>query len=61
MIKKIALIKPPATYASWYKKPVLGISYIAAYLEENGFDCKIFDAYFNNLTEDILEIGRAHV
>ncbi|GBD97952.1 MAG TPA: B12-binding domain-containing radical SAM protein [Nitrospirae bacterium] len=54
MIKKIALIKPPATYASWYKKPVLGISYIAAYLEENGFDCKIFDAYFNNLTEDIL-------
>jgi methanogenic corrinoid protein MtbC1 len=44
---KVALLKPPATYADWYKRPVLGLSYICAYLEKNGFNCKIFDAYYN--------------
>jgi anaerobic magnesium-protoporphyrin IX monomethyl ester cyclase len=44
---KIALIKPPRTYANWYKRPVLGISYISAFLENNGFETKIFDAVFN--------------
>jgi radical SAM superfamily enzyme YgiQ (UPF0313 family) len=48
---KIALIKPPATYADWYKRPLLGIAYISAYLESNGYDCKIFDASFNSWSE----------
>ncbi len=48
---KIALIKPPATYADWYKRPVLGLSYISSYLQSEGFDCNIFDAYFNSWSE----------
>ena len=44
--KRVALIKPPPTYANWYKYPVLGLSYICACLEQNSFECKIFDAYF---------------
>ncbi len=51
---KIAFVKVPATYADWYKRPVLGISYISAYLESNGFDCKIFDAYFTSWSEEEL-------
>lgn len=49
---KIALIRLPSTYADWYRNPILGISYIAAYLESKGFDCKIFDAYFHSWSED---------
>jgi len=48
---KVALIKPPATYADWYKRPVLGIAYISAYLETQGYKCKIFDAYFTSRSE----------
>ena len=48
---KIALIKPPATYADWYKQPALGIAYISACIESKGFDCKIFDAYFNSWSQ----------
>ncbi len=51
---KIALIKPPATYADWYKRPVLGIAYISAYLEYHGFNCKVFDAYFHSWSEQEL-------
>lgn len=51
---KIALIKPPSTYADWYRRPVLGISYISAYLEQNGFDCKVFDGVFNGWSEEEL-------
>lgn len=51
---KIALIKVPATYADWYKRPVLGVAYISAYLESKGFDCKIFDAYFHSWSEEEL-------
>jgi radical SAM superfamily enzyme YgiQ (UPF0313 family) len=47
---KVALIKPPATYADWYKQPALGIAYIVACLEAKGFGCKIFDAYFQSLS-----------
>jgi anaerobic magnesium-protoporphyrin IX monomethyl ester cyclase len=46
--KRLALIKPPMTYCNWYNRPVLGLTYVSAYLEQNGFDCKIFDAYFKN-------------
>jgi len=48
---KVALIKPPATYADWYKRPVFGICYISACLKSNGIDCRIFDAYFNSWSE----------
>lgn len=47
---KIALLKPPPTYAR-YTRPAIGISYISSYLEQNGFDAKIFDALFNNWSE----------
>lgn len=45
---KIALIKVPATYADWYKQPVLGLAYISACAEAKGHKCKIFDAYFHS-------------
>lgn len=48
---KIALIKLPPTYADWYKRPVLGISYISSFLEKNGFSPKIFDAVFQGWSE----------
>ena len=51
---KIALIKPPATYAVWYKHPALGIAYISAVLESNGYDCRIFDACFHSWSEQEL-------
>jgi anaerobic magnesium-protoporphyrin IX monomethyl ester cyclase len=47
---KVALIKPPATYADWYKQPALGIAHIAASLESEGHDCEIVDAYFQSLS-----------
>jgi len=48
---RVALVKPPATYADWYKRPVLGLSYIAAVAELAGHDCRIFDAYFRSWSE----------
>jgi anaerobic magnesium-protoporphyrin IX monomethyl ester cyclase len=48
---RVALVKPPATYADWYKRPVLGLSYLAAIAEQAGRDCRIFDAYFHSWTE----------
>jgi len=48
---RIALVKPPATYADWYKRPVLGLSYIAAGADQAGHDCRIFDAYFHSWSE----------
>jgi len=48
---KVALIKPPATYADWYKRPVFGICYLSACLKLSGIDCRIFDAYFNSWSE----------
>lgn len=48
---RIALIKLPATYADWYKRPALGIAYIAACLQSQGYDCKIFDAYFHSWSQ----------
>ena len=47
---KIALIKPPPTYANWYRRPVLGLSYISSYLRKNGFQAEIFDAVFHGWT-----------
>lgn len=51
---KIAFVKPPATYANWYKQPALGIAYMVSSLEAKGFDCKIFDAYFENLSLHVI-------
>jgi anaerobic magnesium-protoporphyrin IX monomethyl ester cyclase len=51
---RVALVKLPATYATWYKRPMMGISYLAALLEQAGFDARIFDAYFNGWSPDEL-------
>ena len=51
---KIALINPPATYGNWYKRPMLGLAYIAACLEKAGLECRVFDAYFNSWSQDQL-------
>ncbi len=48
---RVALVKPPATYADWYHRPVLGLSYIAACIEAKGIECRIFDAYFRSWSE----------
>jgi anaerobic magnesium-protoporphyrin IX monomethyl ester cyclase len=50
-IMKIALIKGPATYADWYRRPVLGLAYLCSYLKANGVECRIFDAYYNSWPE----------
>ncbi|MBN1780130.1 cobalamin-dependent protein [bacterium] len=47
---KIALVKPPGTYAEWYKRPLLGISYLAAVLEKSGINCRIIDADYHSWT-----------
>lgn len=51
---RVALVKPPATYADWYRRPVLGLAYMASYLEANGHDCTIFDAYYHGWSEEEL-------
>ena len=51
---KIALVKPPATYADWYKRPVIGLSFISASLEKAGVECKIFDALYQSWSEEKL-------
>jgi radical SAM superfamily enzyme YgiQ (UPF0313 family) len=48
---KIALIRSPATYADWYRRPPLGLGYICSYLESHGLECRIFDAYFHGWSE----------
>ena len=53
---KMALIRLPSTYADWYKRPTLGIAYIAACLRSKGYECKIFDAYFHSWSQaDLLQ------
>jgi len=51
---KVALIKSPSTYADWYKQPMLGLTYLAAIAESSGYECKVFDAYFNSWTSQQL-------
>lgn len=51
---KIALIRPPATYADWYERPVLGLAYLASCIELNAFECGVFDAYFHSWSEQEL-------
>jgi len=48
---KVALIKPPRTYADYNKVPAFGIGYISACLKQRGIDCKIFDAHFNDWSQ----------
>ncbi|NQT19886.1 MAG: B12-binding domain-containing radical SAM protein [Planctomycetes bacterium] len=58
---KLALIKLPSTYADWYKRPLLGLAYIAAYARNNGFECRIFDAYFHSWSmQDLLNRVKAY-
>ena len=49
---KLALIRLPSTYADWYKHPVLGLAYVAAYARSNSFDSRIFDASFHSWSEE---------
>jgi len=51
---RIALVKPPPTYADWNRYPVLGLSYLGSCIEHSGFDCEIFDAHFNGWSENEL-------
>ncbi|KPL23681.1 MAG: hypothetical protein AMJ75_05615 [Phycisphaerae bacterium SM1_79] len=51
---RIALVKPPVTYADWYRHPALGIAYIASCLKSSGFDCQIFDACFHSWSQSEL-------
>jgi anaerobic magnesium-protoporphyrin IX monomethyl ester cyclase len=51
---KIAFVKMPSTYANWYKRPVLGISYLSAYLEQQGYESAIFDALYHGWAEQEL-------
>jgi radical SAM superfamily enzyme YgiQ (UPF0313 family) len=53
-VARIALIKPPATYADWFARPVLGLSTISAVLSESGFENQIFDALFWGWSEEEL-------
>jgi anaerobic magnesium-protoporphyrin IX monomethyl ester cyclase len=56
---RVGLIKVPATYADWYKRPVLGLAQLASCLQEQGIECRIFDAYFHSWTEsDLIEAVR---
>jgi len=51
---RTALIRLPSKYADWYRSPALGLSYISAYLEDKGFDCKVFDSYFHSWSDEEL-------
>jgi anaerobic magnesium-protoporphyrin IX monomethyl ester cyclase len=51
---RVALIKIPATYADWYRRPVLGLAYLCSSLESHGIECRIFDAYFHSWSESAL-------
>lgn len=51
---KVALIKPPPTYADWNRRPVLGLCYISACLKSQGIDCRIFDAHYNRWGKEAL-------
>ncbi len=51
---RIALFKVPPTYSTWHHRPVLGLSYLAAVLQEKGLEVKIFDAHFHQLSTEKL-------
>jgi radical SAM superfamily enzyme YgiQ (UPF0313 family) len=51
---KVALFKVPPTYSTWHHRPVLGLSYLAAVLQEKGVDVRIFDAHFHQLSSEKL-------
>jgi anaerobic magnesium-protoporphyrin IX monomethyl ester cyclase len=52
---RIALVKPPYPYASFYKVP-LGLAYLQSVLIKNGYESEIIDGYnFNLETEKIIQ------
>lgn len=54
MTRKVALVRLPGTYADWFRRPILGITYLAARLNHAGIDTQIFDAYFHGWSMDEL-------
>lgn len=50
---KVALARV-SSYQSWYKVPSLGLGYLAAILEKDGVEVKIFDARFFNMSNQNL-------
>lgn len=54
-MKKIALIKPPSTYASWYQMPTQGLVALKKHLSNSGIEVRIFDALFHQWDINILE------
>jgi anaerobic magnesium-protoporphyrin IX monomethyl ester cyclase len=55
MTFKVALLRLPGTYADWFRRPILGITYLAARLGQAGIETRIFDAYFHGWSMDELE------
>ncbi len=51
---KIVLVKPPATYANWYKQPSLGLTSLYESLLKDGHEVRILDAYYNGWSQDKL-------
>jgi len=52
---KVALVRV-SSYQSWYRLPSIGLSYLAAALEREGIDLKIFDArYFYMSDGDLVD------
>ena len=48
---KMALIRLRGTYSNWYRKPLLGVAYVSAAVNQSGHHCRIFDAYINSWSD----------
>ncbi len=51
---KVALVRPPGIAGLFPKRVALGIASICAFLRDNGFECRIFDAHYHSWHEDAL-------
>lgn len=58
---KVMLIQPPMYHLKMQLSPNLGLAYIAAFLERDGFEVKVLDAAAENLNfDEIIERIRAY-
>ncbi len=51
---RIALVKCPPTYSKWTKRPVLGLTQLAAYLKLFGHEVRVLDGYYHNWNSERL-------